>query len=138
MKELNALTVDLTERNEALKRIREDLLPLLRVPEEGTRSNATRIVRQIDEVISVEKRNLFQEQFEGVYQEFIRRLRELCPNLTPSEIRICVLIKLNLSNKQIAEMLFASPLTIKTHRARIRRKLGLGKGESLSSLLFAM
>lgn len=138
MKELSTLTVSLTEREEALRKIREDLRPLLRASEEQTRKNATRIVRQIEEVVAGEKRSLFQEQFEQVYQEFICRLRSICPDLTPTEIRVCVLFKLGLSNKQIAEILFASPLTVKTHRAHIRRKLGLNNGESLPGLLFAL
>lgn len=138
MKELNTLAVGLTERNEALKKIREDLRPLLRAPEEKTRKNADRIARQIEELVGQDQRNLFQEQFEQVYQEFIGHLRELCPNLTAAEIRTCVLIKLGLSNKQIAEISFTSPLTVKTHRAHIRRKLGLKNGESLPCLLFTL
>lgn len=138
MKELNTLAVGLTERNEVLKKIREDLRPLLRAPEEKTRKNADRIARQIEELVGQDNRNLFQEQFEQVYQEFIGHLRGLCPNLTAAEIRTCVLIKLGLSNKQIAEISFTSPLTVKTHRAHIRRKLGLNRGESLPCLLFTL
>lgn len=138
MKELSTLTVSLTEREEALRKIREDIRPLLSASEENTRKNAVRIVRQIEDVVAGEQRSLFQEQFEQVYQEFIGRLRSIGPDLTPTEIRVCVLFKLGLSNKQIAEILFSSPLTVKTHRAHIRRKLGLNNGESLPGLLFAL
>jgi DNA-binding NarL/FixJ family response regulator len=45
--------------------------------------------------------------------------------LSTTELRIAALIKSDLSNEQIADQLFLSPQTVKTHRRNIRRKLGL-------------
>jgi DNA-binding NarL/FixJ family response regulator len=43
--------------------------------------------------------------------------------LTEHEMRVAVLIKKGLSNKKIANMLFISEHTVKTHRRNIRKKL---------------
>lgn len=45
--------------------------------------------------------------------------------LSTTELRIAALIKNDFSNEQIANQLFLSPETVKTHRRNIRKKLGL-------------
>ncbi|MBL8518899.1 MAG: DNA-binding response regulator [Betaproteobacteria bacterium] len=57
--------------------------------------------------------------------EFIRddaKVAEL--GLTPRELEMLVLIALGLSNKEIADKVFVSENTVKTHLARIFDKLG--------------
>ncbi|MFC1896597.1 response regulator transcription factor [Thermodesulfobacteriota bacterium] len=59
--------------------------------------------------------------------------------LTPRELPVARLVKQGLSTKEISELLRLSPKTIDTHRARIRRKLGLVNGsETLRSALLRM
>lgn len=50
-----------------------------------------------------------------------------CANygLTLKEIAICSLIKNKMSSKEIAKFLHVSPLTVQTHRSRIRKKMEL-------------
>ncbi len=47
--------------------------------------------------------------------------------LSPREIEICNMIKKNLSNKEIANILNISILTVERHRHNIRKKLGIAK-----------
>ena len=51
--------------------------------------------------------------------------------LTEREIEIIKLIKNGSTNKEIAEILFLSPRTVETHRARILKKLDLKNSLSL-------
>ncbi len=132
---LNVLAVKIMQHNEALKRLRE-------VMQKGARS----IGAEAEQLTSFVLKNAenefegregwrgFEEEFERVHEEFIRRLRRRCDQLTPTEVRICVLTRLGLANKQIADGLFISPMTVKTHRRNIRRKLGL-EGSNLRSQL---
>jgi DNA-binding NarL/FixJ family response regulator len=45
--------------------------------------------------------------------------------LTPSEVRVATMIKNGLTSQKIADKLCISPLTVKTHRRNIRKKLNL-------------
>jgi DNA-binding NarL/FixJ family response regulator len=56
--------------------------------------------------------------------------------LTATEKKVLQLIAINLNSKQIAEKIFSSELTIKTHRQNIMRKLELN-GEQNSLIKFA-
>jgi DNA-binding NarL/FixJ family response regulator len=55
----------------------------------------------------------------------LAKTSEAAGALSTTELRIAVLIKNDLSNDQIADQLYLSPETVKTHRRNIRRKLGL-------------
>ncbi|MFN7913173.1 MAG: response regulator [Bacteroidota bacterium] len=57
--------------------------------------------------------------------------------LTATEKKVLQLIAINLNSKQIAEKIFSSELTIKTHRQNIMRKLELN-GEQNSLTKFAV
>ena len=50
---------------------------------------------------------------------------EIITSLTEHEMRVVVLIKKGLTNKKIANMLFISEHTVKTHRRNIRKKLNI-------------
>lgn len=69
---------------------------------------------------------------------FSRRLLERHPDLTPTEIRVCGLLRLNLSTKEIAGMMNVSPHNIDMHRWRIRKKIALESGRTLVAYLGTM
>lgn len=73
----------------------------------------------------------FRQLFERVYPNYLMRLRATYPTLTPAEIRLVCLSRLNLSTKEMAMMLGVSPDTIVKTRYRIRKKADLPKGTDL-------
>ncbi len=137
-RELHSLTLKLTHRNEALIKVRDLAAPAARTARGQTKLAASRIIQAIDASAADRSDwNLLEQQFTNVHEGFVAHLRERAPNLTPTETKICLLVKMNCSNKQIADLLFTSILTVKTHRTRIRRKLGLTTGDNLESLLLS-
>jgi len=54
---------------------------------------------------------------------FIPQLRVLINNITPSEERLCMMIKRNMNNREIARMLKVSIKSVYTARAGLKRKL---------------
>ena len=59
-------------------------------------------------------------------------------NLTSNDRRLCALIKLNMSTKDISSITYQSTQTIKVARYRLRKKLGVEKNENLTTFLNAI
>lgn len=137
-RELSAIALQLTQRNEAFKTLQKIVDPYVKEGRGQTKQLASTVRKSIMAAVDTHGEwKVFEEQFERVHQDFIRTLKARCPELTPTELRICVLIRLNLSSKQIADTLFTSLLTVKTHRVNIRRKLQLGE-DNLTGFLMAI
>ena len=67
----------------------------------------------------------FKMHFENVHPDFFGKLLKQCNVLTQNDLRTCAYIKLNLSTKDIANILNVSVRTIQTSRYRIKKKLNL-------------
>ncbi|MBM3403340.1 MAG: hypothetical protein FJY10_00400 [Bacteroidetes bacterium] len=55
--------------------------------------------------------------------------------LTPAEIKLAVLIKLGLSNKEMATLLYQTHDSLKVSRSRLRKKMNLENDTNLFSFL---
>ena len=64
-----------------------------------------------------------QATVDTTYPHFTTRLHELCPQLTPQEMQICLLIKISMANKHIARLMACQPSTISHARKRLFKKL---------------
>lgn len=78
-----------------------------------------------------ERLNTLESESEKVNAEFHQRLVEKYPNLTKTERELCTLIKLNLSNKEIAALLKSSTNATNVARSRLRKKLDLNRETDL-------
>lgn len=77
----------------------------------------------------------FQRQFDGVYANFSTKMKEKFPELTPNEIKLCRLMKLNMNSSEIAILLNVSSNTLRSARYRIHKKMDLEKGTKLQDFL---
>lgn len=69
--------------------------------------------------------NLIDTNLRNILSPFSTKLSDPLIRLTPSEIQIASMIRQGLTNKEIAQILNSSARTIDTHRANMRKKLGL-------------
>lgn len=77
----------------------------------------------------------FESQFVEVNNGFFRELINRFPNLTQGERRLCALIKLKLTSKEIASLMGISAESVHKSRYRLRKKLDLGKGQNLTDFI---
>lgn len=77
----------------------------------------------------------FRAHFEQVHPGFFKSLKDLYPNLTEYELRLCAYIRTGMYGKQIAMMLSVQPESIKKSRTRLRKKLQLRPEDSLEDFL---
>lgn len=73
--------------------------------------------------------------FSKVNPEFHDEINKRFPDLTPNERKLCVFLKLNLSNKDIALITFQNEEALKKARLRLRKKLGIERSENLTSFI---
>ena len=66
---------------------------------------------------------------------FTAMLTAHCPELSETEMKVCRLIRSNLSTKEIAAFLSLSQRTAETHRYNIRKKLEVPQGRNLAAFL---
>lgn len=97
-------------------------------------SNRNVETTSIDELASMDWRD-FDVQFNELDFDFAHKIYHTYDNLTMAEYRICQLIKINLKNKEIGDVLGLSIRTVETHRLNIRKKMRLKKGENLSLII---
>ncbi|GAB1359365.1 hypothetical protein MASR1M31_11480 [Porphyromonadaceae bacterium] len=77
----------------------------------------------------------FEILFQKVHASFYTSLNEHFPMLTQNERKLCVFLKLNMSNKQIAQITFQTEEALKKARQRLRKKLEIERDTNLGSFI---
>lgn len=65
----------------------------------------------------------FAVHFDKVHSDFLVSLKSKCPNLTPGELKLCAYLRLNLSSKEIAQIMSITIKSVELSRHRLRKKL---------------
>ncbi len=77
----------------------------------------------------------FEKRFVDINQNFYEKLREKFPNISTSDSRLCALIKLKFSSKEIAQLLGITNESVHTIRSRLRKKLDLPRDINLTEYI---
>ncbi len=94
------------------------------------------IVTKIDDNISNhDDWKTFDTNFERAHEQFIKKLKAEYPKLTPSDLRLCAYLRMNLSSKEIAPLLGISVRGVENHRYRLRKKMDLDIDVNLSEVM---
>ena len=134
-KELAAKALQLANMNEtlvsSLKKIKK-----LPIREGKTNENKLKsIMSDIQVNLPEEAWKEFETRFSQLNSSFYSKLLDKSPGLSPTELRICGLLRLNLTSKEIALISNRSLGTIENARSNIRKKLDLQDDENLVAFL---
>ncbi|NPD45849.1 MULTISPECIES: tetratricopeptide repeat protein [unclassified Lentimicrobium] len=80
----------------------------------------------------------FETHFIEVHNGFYERLQMKYPKLTPTEVKTCAFLRLNMSSKDIAALTYKSLRTIESVRTSIRKKMALSHDVNLVSFLMKL
>ncbi|MCG8305900.1 MAG: hypothetical protein MI975_00815 [Cytophagales bacterium] len=126
-------TFSLIHKNNSLIAIKEELSKVkdeLGVRFPGKYFN--RIIRNIDRGITSENDwKMFEQSFSEVHENFLHKLKDEYPDLTPADIQLCAYLKMNLSSKEIASLLNITVRGVEIRRYRLRKKLNLNHDTNL-------
>ena len=80
--------------------------------------------------------NVFEERFSDVHESFYITLKNSFPSLTAKERKLCALLRLNLTTKEIAAITHQNINAVEVARTRLRKKINLSNTDmQLSSFL---
>ena len=141
-RELTTQTLNLLQKNALMEEVRamvSDILKSATTAPQPQKLTYNRLIKLIDYSFTLDKEwEDFRVYFEQVHQSFFVRLKEICPDLTPGELRLCALVKLNLNLKESATILKISPDSVKTARYRLRKKLNIPEEQTLTDYLLTL
>ncbi len=130
-KELTSSALQLIEKEEFIKKLKES------VHTTSSGSNIKMINQMIKSVESstTNKWEEFEARFTSINQNFYKNLKTKFPELSQKDLKVCALIKLNFSSKDMASLLGISVESVHTSRYRLRKKLNLERSENLSEFI---
>ncbi len=79
-----------------------------------------------------------EKHIKNVHFEFLKRLKEKYPTISPRELDLSTYLLMNMSTKEIAEIMNISSGGVELARYRLRKKLGLNKKENLIGFLMSI
>ncbi len=140
--ELSAALLQSAHKNKSLTSIKKKLNDLsLKNKNVGVKESGEikSLIRRINtELESEDYWELFQINFDNVHQKFTQKLIELHPVLSTTELRVCTLIKLGMSNSEIASIQNISLSAIEKSKYRIKKKLGFSKNVDLNHYIISL
>ena len=134
-RELAVSTMSLNSKNELLAFIKEDLKKTSQNDSNNIKSVISTINKNITEDDSW---NVFKEAFDNADKDFLKRIKQLHPLLTPNDLRLCAYLRLNLSSKEIAPLFNISVRSVEIKRYRLRKKMDLQHENGLVEYILAV
>ncbi len=141
--ELNSKDSDLTnfalhlvQKNKVLKQLKTDLNQLSGNHDDELNRKLKELSFHVQQSLQINKDlEEFQEKVEITYDEFFTKLKLKFPTLTNNEKRLCALLRLNLSTKEIASLNNTSVKAVEMSRYRLRMKCNIDNKQSLPEYL---
>lgn len=130
-RELTSSALQLIERDEMLEELKVQL------KEQGKKPDTNKL-NKLAKSININTGNNWKEfeaRFIQVNGSFYKKLNEKFPKLTQGDQKICALIKLNFSSKEMSHLLGISIESVHTTRYRLRKKLGLSRSDNLEEFI---
>ncbi len=135
-KSLTAHTLNIISKNKILEDIQSSLIALLKSDSSDYRKSMKGLVKMIERNFVQDKDwDDFRNIFEQVHQDFFNKLVSLSEDLTASDTRLAALIRLQIPSKDIAVILGISQDSLRIARYRLRKKLSLSQGDSLTNFV---
>ena len=136
-KELANSTYHIIQKNKFLNALKTELSNLSKsAKSDFVEQELKKISRKIDRDINNKKHwEVFDRYFDEVHQEFLDRLTEKHPDLSPKEKRLSAYLRMNISTKEIAPLMNISVRGVEISRYRLRKKLNLNREANLTEYI---
>lgn len=135
-RELLNHTLQILQKNELLPQIGKFLENNAPQLDEQARKAGKELQKEIQNSLASDTNwETLKMHFEEVHPTLFAELQKLSPDLTKNDLRYCAYMKMGLSNKDIAQMLYLDPDSVRKQQYRIKQKLNLDKDVSLADFV---
>ncbi|VXA98427.1 conserved exported hypothetical protein [Flavobacterium sp. 9AF] len=135
---LSRYSLHIAQKNKMLSELSTKLKNSMGRKNELLETKVKEISNEIDFVLQQENEwEEFTIFFEEIHPDFIKKLSQIATeSLSPAELKLGILLRLNLSSKEIATILRVTPDSVRVARHRFRKKLPIdAKAELITFLL---
>ena len=139
-KELVTNTLQVVKKNKILNGIIHKLKDInVDSFDESTKFQFNKLNKSIVREVNTDKSwKDLEKHIKNVHFDFLKRLKEKYPTISPRELDLCTYLLMNMSTKEIAEIMNISSGGVEVSRYRLRKKFGLGKKQNLTGFLMSI
>src|SRR5690606_4040962 len=138
-KEITSHTLQAIEKNKLLEEMKLALTEIIRNDSRSYKKELRQLLNKINQSFHKEASWVdFRRVFEEINQDFFLHLQQINPDLSAADLRLVSLIKLNMNTPDMAALLGISTDSLRVSRYRLRKKLGVEPGKSLTAFLQAI
>lgn len=134
---LTRYSLNLSHKNKLLTDLSKSLSQMASRKHMDLSGKIRSLVQEIDQSLNQEMEwDEFMHIFEEIHPDFARNLSGMAREpLTPAELRLGMLLRMNLSSKEIASLLRVTPDSVRVARHRLRKKLPIETKKELVNFL---
>ncbi|ACT95658.1 transcriptional regulator, LuxR family [Dyadobacter fermentans DSM 18053] len=135
--QLSNVAINVVKKNEILEEIRDELKQVKAdMGHQLPNIHYQKLLNSIERnVAGKDDWVLFEQNFDEVHEHFFKRLRQIYPTISPSELRLAACLRMNLSTKEMAPVLGISVRGVEIKRYRLRKKLDLDNDANLAQFM---
>lgn len=135
--ELASSAMHLVKKGELLTKVKAELSHVMKVMDNPQAvAELKKMLRSLNDDDNMDKEwENFTKHFDKVHSDFVVGLKEKHPTITGNEVKLCAYLRMNLSTKEIAQLMNISVRGVEISRYRLRKKLQLASDTNLFDYL---
>ena len=135
--ELASSAMHLVKKGELVSKMKTELGHVMKgISNQPAEADLKKIIKSISEDDNMDQEwENFALHFDKVHSDFISALKEKHPGISNNEVKLCAYLRMNLSTKEIAQLMNISVRGVEVSRYRLRKKLELPTEVSLFDYL---
>ncbi|MCU4164109.1 tetratricopeptide repeat protein [Carboxylicivirga caseinilyticus] len=137
-KELASQTLHLLQKNSFIQELNDNLENLKNIPKEFDKDYKRIQLMLKREAASDNYWEAFKTYFKEVHNDFDKKIQSVYPGISEKELRLASFLKMNLSTKEIADLMNVLPDSVLKSKYRLKQKLNLDKEQDLYEYLLSL
>jgi len=138
--ELASSAMHIVKKGELLTKVKSELGSIIKkIDNEYAITELKKMVKALNEDENLDQEwEYFTKHFDKVHSDFIVKLKEKHSNISNNELKLCAYLRMNLSTKEIAQLMNISVRGVEISRYRLRKKLNLATDINLFDYLISI